>query len=178
MCQLLLVFQVALCMTLISAGWKIHTACNQLSAQNKILQSDVTQTKQDLQQTTQNYKMLCQEKDEDISILYNQIEALKSSKAKYVGSFKITYYCACVQCCGKANGITASGAKATEGVTIAADTSILPFGTQVYIAGIGNRTVQDRGGAIKGNTIDVYVPSHENFPSVGVHYADVWVVMT
>ncbi len=50
--------------------------------------------------------------------------------------------------------ITASGAKSDPNVTIAAGKE-LPFGTQVFIPGIGNRTVQDRGGAITDGHIDI-----------------------
>lgn len=48
--------------------------------------------------------------------------------------------------CGKkvANGITASGEPAVEGVTVAMYKNI-PFGTRIYIDGIGERIVQDRG---------------------------------
>lgn len=62
-----------------------------------------------------------------------------------------------------------------EGVTVAADTSKLPFGTKIYINGIGWRTVQDRGGAIKGNRLDIYVPSHDSPMPYNVQYLDVWV---
>ena len=73
-----------------------------------------------------------------------------------------TAYCSCSRCCGKSNGITASGAKASWG-TIAADTSRFPFGTQFLISGFGDKvfTVQDRGGAIKGTKIDIWFPTHE-----------------
>lgn len=74
--------------------------------------------------------------------------------------YTLTAYCPCVKCCGKSDGITASGVKAVQGVTIAADTSVLPFGTKVEIDG-KVYTVQDRGGAIKGNRIDIYFDSHE-----------------
>lgn len=53
-------------------------------------------------------------------------------------------------------GVTASGTKATAGRTIAAPKSI-PFGTKVYIEGIGTRVVEDRGGAIADGHIDVFV---------------------
>ena len=56
---------------------------------------------------------------------------------------------------------TASGAVAQEGVTIAADWYVLPPGTVVYIDGLGERVVQDRGGAIKGNAVDVYFEDHD-----------------
>ena len=54
-------------------------------------------------------------------------------------------------------GITANGENALEGRTIAADSSI-PFGTQIYIPELGKTfTVTDRGGAIKGDRLDMYM---------------------
>ena len=91
-----------------------------------------------------------------------EIEEVQPVIKEYV----ITAYCPCVKCCGKSDGITASGVKATEGVTIATDKSI-PFGTKVYIDGVGERIVQDRGGAIKGNQIDLYFDSHQEALNFG-----------
>lgn len=54
---------------------------------------------------------------------------------------------------------TASGTRVTEGRTIAVDTKVIPMGWWVYIEGIGFRRAEDRGGAIKGNKIDVYIDS-------------------
>lgn len=109
--------------------------------------------------------------------LSSQLETFKQNKVAYIGKYKITYYCACKQCCGKDNGITASGVKVQEGVTVAADTSKLPFGTKIYIKGIGWRTVQDRGGSIKGNRLDIYVPSHDSPMPYNVQNLDVWVMI-
>lgn len=83
-----------------------------------------------------------------------------------VEEYVITAYCHCVKCCGKSDGITASGEKATEGVTVAMDKS-MPFGTKIYIDGVGERIVQDRGGAIKGNRIDLYFDSHQEALNFG-----------
>ena len=80
--------------------------------------------------------------------------------------YTITAYCHCAKCCGKSDGITASGEKAVEGITVAMDKSI-PFGTKIYIDGIGERIVQDRGGAIKGNRIDLYFDSHQEALNFG-----------
>lgn len=81
--------------------------------------------------------------------------------------YEATAYCACEKCCGtwaenRPDGIvyTASGAAAQEGVTIAADWDVLPPGTVVFIDGLGERVVQDRGGAIKGNAVDIYFEDH------------------
>ena len=84
-----------------------------------------------------------------------------------IESYVITAYCPCVKCCGKTDGITASGVKAVQGVTVAADTNKLPFGTKIYIDGVGERIVQDRGGAIKGNRIDLYFENHQSALNFG-----------
>ncbi|MBE6007786.1 MAG: hypothetical protein E7235_01145 [Lachnospiraceae bacterium] len=51
-------------------------------------------------------------------------------------------------------GVTASGKTADFGM-IAADTRVLPFGTRIYVPGYGIGVVEDRGGAIKGNRLDL-----------------------
>ena len=75
-------------------------------------------------------------------------------------------YCSCVRCCGKSNGITSSGAQATEWYTVAAGSGY-PIGTVIYIPALADKpnggwfVVQDRGGAISNNRIDVYMGSHQ-----------------
>ncbi len=74
-------------------------------------------------------------------------------------------YCSCARCCGKSNGITSSGAPAKEWYTIAAGAGF-PVGTVVYIPALANKpnggwfVVEDRGGAISNNKIDIYMGSH------------------
>lgn len=99
-----------------------------------------------------------------------------SSESPYIdmGSFTITYYCPCAICCGWETGITASGTPATAGVTIAADESI-PFGTELVIDG-HVYTVQDRGGKIKGNRIDIFCNSHLEALSHSVHTSEVYMM--
>jgi len=90
-----------------------------------------------------------------------------------------TGYCRCGKCCGWKRtwygrpvydygrnkgkrirvGQTASGVMATRG-TIAADTSRYPFGTILYVPGYGYGRVEDRGGSIKGDHIDLFFSSH------------------
>ena len=90
-----------------------------------------------------------------------------------------TGYCKCGECCGwkrnwygkpvyksgslkgkrKKVGITATGKRAKHG-TIAADTSRYPFGTVMYVPGYGYGIVQDVGGGVKGEHIDLYFRSH------------------
>lgn len=90
------------------------------------------------------------------------------------GRYKVTAYCSCAKCCGKTNGITASGRKATANHTVAAP-STFAFGTELVIGG-KTYTVEDRGGAIQGNRIDVYMNSHAEALAWGVRYLNVEIV--
>ena len=88
--------------------------------------------------------------------------------------YKITAYCPCAKCCGKTNGRTASGTTATAGRTVAAS-SKFAFGTKLNIGG-HVYTVEDRGGAINGNKIDIFVNTHAEALAWGVRYLNVSVV--
>jgi 3D (Asp-Asp-Asp) domain-containing protein len=80
---------------------------------------------------------------------------------------EVTAYCACKKCCGpRAQGITASGKRVNfnGGRFVAADPKVLKFHTKLLIPGYANgQPVQviDKGGAIKGNKLDVFFASHE-----------------
>lgn len=77
-------------------------------------------------------------------------------------TYVVTAYTAGYESCGKAKsdpayGITASGKRVAPGMC-AAPASI-PFGTRLRVQGQGVLVVEDRGGAIKGNRLDIYMPS-------------------
>lgn len=82
-----------------------------------------------------------------------------------VTTFNTSAYCACMKCCGKTNGITASGAKASAWYTVAAGKGY-KMGTVIYIPALADKpnggwfVVQDRGGAISNSKLDVYMNSH------------------
>ena len=95
----------------------------------------------------------------------------------------ITAYCPCEKCCGKwalnrPNGVvyTASGEVAQEGVTVAAEWDVYPAGTVLYIEGMGEYIVQDVGGAVNGNHIDIFLDSHEKAVNFGKQTAFVEVL--
>lgn len=102
----------------------------------------------------------------------------------YLGKFKVTAYCPCEICCeqyGKNRPVdengneivyTASGKVAKQGVTVAADSS-LPFDTELIVNG-QTYIVQDRGGAVKENCLDIYFESHEEALKWGVQWLDVY----
>jgi len=65
-------------------------------------------------------------------------------------------YTASADECDNAKGITSSGIKVQEKRTIACPPAF-PFGAKIKLEGHGVFTCEDRGGAIKGNHIDIYV---------------------
>lgn len=78
----------------------------------------------------------------------------------------LTAYCPCVKYCGKSDGITASGTQATAGRTVAVDTRLIPYGTEISIDG-KTYIAEDCGGKVKGYTIDVFFNSHEEALNFG-----------
>lgn len=91
--------------------------------------------------------------------------------------FEATAYCACPKCCGKwADGITASGTKATAKRTIAVDSNIIPLGSKVEIEGIGTYIAEDTGSAIKGKIIDIYFDTHEEALKFGRQKVNVRII--
>lgn len=99
-------------------------------------------------------------------------------QADYAGRFMCTAYC-CEEyphICG-GNGVTASGTKPVPGITAAADWDELPAGSVIYIEGVGIRVVEDTGGAVRGQSLDILVATHaeaESWPGWGSHR--VWLL--
>jgi 3D (Asp-Asp-Asp) domain-containing protein len=94
------------------------------------------------------------------------VQTLMSKRHSRIMMMQVTAYCPCKKCCGPDTiGITASGKHISynSGRFVAADTTVLPFGTKILVPGYGERPVEviDRGGAIRGNHLDVFFPTHE-----------------
>ncbi|MCW1929490.1 G5 and 3D domain-containing protein [Bhargavaea beijingensis] len=72
--------------------------------------------------------------------------------------------------CNGCSGITATGInlKANPGAkVIAVDPSVIPLGSKVWVEGYGTAIAGDTGGAIKGNKIDIFVPTKDQAYSFG-----------
>ncbi len=83
--------------------------------------------------------------------------------------YRVTAYCPGPCCCGKwADGYTASGKRAV-GLIVAAPPEI-PFGTVLAIPGYGCSMVEDRGGAITGNRLDILMKTHAEAKEWGVQW--------
>jgi 3D (Asp-Asp-Asp) domain-containing protein len=76
-------------------------------------------------------------------------------------TYEVTAYTANEESTGKSPGdagygITASGDRVQEGVTVACPPSI-PFGQRLEIEGVGERICSDRGGSITEGRLDIYI---------------------
>ena len=107
-----------------------------------------------------------------------KIEAALLARATVIEDCTITHYDTCVECCGKADGITASGVRATPGVTVAVDPTVIPLGSDVLVD-YGDGTLHymradDTG--VKGNHIDICVSEHQEADQLGRRTATVYWV--
>lgn len=75
----------------------------------------------------------------------------------------------------KGYGITASGKHVQEGITIACPPE-LEFGTKVHIENVGERICYDRGGAIQGKRIDVYMENLHDALEFGKQSLEVQII--
>jgi 3D (Asp-Asp-Asp) domain-containing protein len=94
------------------------------------------------------------------------------------GKFTInaSAYTAAADECGKSDGITASGLKVLENETIACPPQF-PMGTKIKISGMGTYVCQDRGGAIKGNHIDIYMKTKKEAFAFGRRNLEAEVIL-
>lgn len=111
---------------------------------------------------------------------FNPAPAAISSVPAITGeSFTATVsaYCACERCCpGTSDNITANGHKIQPGERFVAADKRFAFGTMLDIPGYGRVPVLDRGGAIKGDKLDVFFDDDPKTGKSGHQRALAWGV--
>ena len=83
--------------------------------------------------------------------------------------FKVVGYCPCTKCWPKLKDTTASGVRPKVNHTLAAPQKY-KFGTKINLEGYGIYVVEDRGGAIRDNSIEIFFSSHQEVLKWGVKY--------
>lgn len=132
---------------------------------------------------------IIEETKEEVPIVGTQVIEVATDSKIYIhdgiayvkgedkGKFSLSGYCACNKC-GSGTGITASGKPVREAHTIASDWKVLPKGTVIILENAvgkdgqiydGVYVVEDRGGGVKNNHLDIYRPTHE-LASMVTHY--------
>lgn len=81
--------------------------------------------------------------------------------------------------CAGCSGITATGVdlnKNPNAKVIAVDPNVIPLGSKVYVEGYGEAIAADTGGAIKGNKIDIHVPTKDEAYNWGIRNVKVTIM--
>lgn len=128
-------------------------------------------------------KVMEQEQEED----YSMAEIIPAPELESIGVFTLTAYCPCVKCCGEwgknrpedenGNPIVygSAGIELQEGVSVAVDPSVIPYGSEIVIDG-HTYTAHDCGGAIKNNRIDIYFADHDRALAFAVRSEEVFIL--
>lgn len=93
---------------------------------------------------------------------------------------RVTHYCGCPKCCGKYSSGSEDVAYGCKGDlltpfrSIAADPKVIPYGTIVHDDEGREYIVQDTGGGINGNAIDVFVADHKLAIEAGMYYTTIY----
>jgi 3D (Asp-Asp-Asp) domain-containing protein len=133
-----------------------------------------------MQQTTSN----SEQEEQLIASLMQDVDLFVDKKPEgkedwELVRMRVTGYCPCSQCCGVfSDGITANNHHIQPGDAFVAADKRFKFGTEMVIPGYNSSKsvqVMDRGGAIKGDRLDLFFHTHQQALEWGVQYLDVLV---
>lgn len=102
-------------------------------------------------------------------------QSKKSTEGKTISVSATAYTAKCNGC----SGITYTGVDLNSNPNakvIAVDPNVIPLGSKVYVEGYGHAVAADIGGAIKGNKIDLHVPTKQEAFSWGVRNVKVTIL--
>ncbi|MED1470701.1 3D domain-containing protein [Bacillus salipaludis] len=177
--------------TLLDIAKKHHVSVSQIKEWNHLISDlihpgldliifeDVSETSTKKQETSEEKKQ-DQVDSKDKATLHPKKQAPKQSEEKVKAAKQITvkataYTASCEGC----SGITKTGVniKANPNAkVIAVDPNVIPLGSKVYVEGFGEATAADTGSAIKGNRIDVFIPSEADAIDFGVKQLKVTIL--
>ncbi|MEH7382052.1 LysM peptidoglycan-binding domain-containing protein [Bacillus sp. JJ1533] len=95
-----------------------------------------------------------------------EVKTASTSNKKEIVVEATAYTATCEGC----SGITSTGINLLENPdakVISVDPSVIPLGSKVHVEGYGEAIAGDTGGAIKGNKIDVFIPSKQEAINFG-----------
>ena len=123
-------------------------------------------------ETVQEINTDAENTNNEVTNTMTAIKAMSVSKKaaqnkRYIGKFKVYAY--------SGGGITASGARTRANRTVAVDPRVIPLGTKIMVNG-KVYVAEDTGGAIKGKTLDIYMPSESACRQWGVRTCKVYIL--
>ncbi len=86
----------------------------------------------------------------------------------------VTAYLAIDEYENRFHGITFSGVPAIPFHTVAVDPKVVPLGSQLFIEGLGWWKAEDTGNMIKGNRLDICLPTRDEAVEWGKRKRQVW----
>ncbi|RBW68677.1 3D domain-containing protein [Bacillus taeanensis] len=108
----------------------------------------------------------------------NPAPASQEKPAAAVKEVSVTATAYTAYCTG-CSGVTATGVDLRSNPNqkvIAVDPNVIPLGSEVYVEGYGHAIAADTGGAIKGNRIDVFIPTKDQAFDWGVKEVKVQIL--
>ena len=108
-----------------------------------------------------------------------RIEKALLSRSSVIDDCTVTFYCAerYKHICGTGYGIAYDGTPVLPWATCAVDPSIIPLGSTVMVDlcdGYGLRTLVANDTGVKGNHIDICVPTHDEALRLGIQTSTVY----
>ncbi|MES9685915.1 3D domain-containing protein [Gottfriedia acidiceleris] len=144
--------------TLSAIAKKQKVTVSQIKSWNH-LKSDLIKVNQLLQIKPATKKKTTTTKKTTAKKAATPYKVIKMKATAYTGS--------CKGCSGKtATGIDLK--KNPKAKVISVDPKVIPLGSKVYVEGYGYAIAGDTGGSLKGNKIDVFIPSQKNAQKWGV----------
>ena len=108
-----------------------------------------------------------------------RIEEALLSRSSVIESCTVTFYCAerYKHICGTGDGIAYDGTPVIPWATCAVDPDVIPLGSTVMVDlgdGYGLRTLVANDTGVKGNHIDICVPTHDEALRLGIQTSTVY----
>lgn len=138
---------------------------------NLLIYEDINTSKTAI--TENSMELEAQESQESTSTA--SVPSTNTAASKELIMEATAYTASCEGC----SGITATGINLKENSNakiISVDPTIIPLGSKVYVEGYGEAIAGDTGGAIKGNKIDVFIPSQQDAINFGVKQLKVTIL--
>ncbi|WP_026582841.1 3D domain-containing protein [Bacillus sp. J33] len=143
--------------TLWAISKKHNVTVNQIKSWNN-LKSNTIKPKQVLKVAAPSAKTAAPKKS---SVKAASTNTAKAARAYKEITVKATAYTASCKGC---SGITYTGInlkKNPNAKVISVDPKVIPLGSKVYVPGYGEAIAGDKGSAVRGNKIDVFIPNKQ-----------------
>lgn len=155
---------------------ELELPLNALKNYNQFLEERNGQAPAKKEEPKQNVEQTSNEKAEESKEEQPVEQTSQEEESAQTMTMKATAYTADCEGC---SGITATGINLNEDrnkKVIAVDPDVIPLGTKVWVEGYGEAIAGDTGGAIKGDRIDVHVPTTEEANQWGVKTVEVKIL--